>query len=68
MKKGKRLYSPEQGSDAIWDGPLDLDSMPKGKGSSSGANGIQLLAHNEPAYIPGPITKIAKGIGGLGMN
>ena len=68
MKKGKRLYSPEQGSDAIWDGPLDLNSMPKGKGSSSGANGIQLLAHNEPAYIPGPITKIAKGTGGLGMN
>lgn len=68
MKKGKRLYAPGQGSDAIWDGPLDLDSMPKGKGSSSGANGIKLLAHNEEAYISGPITKIAKGTGGLGMN
>jgi len=42
--------------------------MPKGKGSSSGANGIKLLAHNAAAYIPGPITKIAKGTGGLGMN
>ena len=54
MKKGKRLYSPGQGSDAIWDGPLDLDSMPKGKGSSSGANGIQLLAHNETSSYTRP--------------
>ena len=68
MKKGKRLYAPGQGSDAIWDGPLDLDSMPKGKGSSRGANGIKLFAHNEPAYISGPITEKAKGTDGLGMN
>ena len=68
MKKGKRLYAPGQGSDAIWDGPLDLGSMPKGKGSSSGANGIKLLAHNEAACIPGPITEKAKGTGGLGTN
>ena len=56
MKKGKRLYAPEKGRDALWDGPLDLGSMPKGKGSSSGANGIKLLAHNESPYIQGPIT------------
>jgi len=68
MKKGKRLYAPGQGSDAIWDGPLDLDSMPKGKGSSRGANGIKLFAHNEPAYVSGPITEKAKGTDGLGMN
>jgi|TARA_R110001606_G_C14962774_1_gene602112 hypothetical protein len=68
MKKEKRMYAPAQGSDAIWDGPLDLSSMPKGKGSSRGANGIKLLAHNAPAYISGPISKIAEGTRGLGMN
>lgn len=68
MKKGKRLYAPGQGSDAIWDGPLDLGSMPKGKGSSRGANGIKLFAHNEPAYVSGPITEKAKGTDGLGVN
>tara|TARA_R110002153_G_C13114189_1_gene478022 strand:+ start:463 stop:669 length:207 start_codon:yes stop_codon:yes gene_type:complete len=68
MKKEKRVYAPGQGNDAIWDGPLDLGSMPQGKGSSSGAKGIKLLAHNAPAYISGPISKIAKGTRGLGMN
>jgi hypothetical protein len=68
MVKTKRMYAPAQGSDAIWDGPLNMDNMPRGKGSSSGANGIQLLAKNMPAYIPGPITEIAKGFDGEGMN
>ena len=46
------------GSTAVWDGP----HKPKGpfiKGSSSGADGIALLAKNAPAYKAGPITKIA---------
>jgi len=68
MVTTKRMYAPAQGSDAIWDGPLNMDSMPRGKGSSSGANGIQLLAKNMPAYIPGPISQIAKGSDGMGMN
>ena len=49
MVETKRPYAEEQGFDAIWDGPLNMDNMPKGKGSSSGANGIQLLAKNMPA-------------------
>ena len=46
------------GSTAVWDGP----HKPKGpfiKGSSSGSDGIALLAKNAPSYIAGPITKIA---------
>jgi len=46
------------GSTAVWDGP----HKPKGpfiKGSSSGADGIALLAKNAPAYKSGPITKTA---------
>jgi len=63
--KGKemtpRQYKSEQGFDAIWDGPLDTSMLPKGKGASNGANGIKLLAKNEPPYQPGPITEKAKG-------
>jgi len=68
MVKSKRVYAPAQGSNAIWDGPLNMDSMPRGKGSSSGANGIQLLAKNMPMYKAGPITEKAKGLDGEGMN
>tara|TARA_R110000787_G_scaffold75824_1_gene167814 strand:+ start:76 stop:297 length:222 start_codon:yes stop_codon:yes gene_type:complete len=68
MVKTKRMYSPAQGSDAVWAGPLNMDNQPRGYGSSSGAKGIQLLAKNMPEYIPGPISKIAKGKDGMGMN
>jgi len=61
MVETKRPYAEEQGFDSIWAGPLNMDNMPKGKGNSRGANGIQLLAKNMPAYIPGPITEKAKG-------
>ena len=47
------------GSTAVWDGP-PVPKGPFGKGSSSGAHGISLLAKNAPGYIPGPITQIAK--------
>ena len=33
------------GQNAIWDGPLDLDALPKGKGSSSGKYGMEFLKH-----------------------
>jgi len=61
MVETKRPYAEEQGFDAIWAGPLNMDNMPRGYGSSSGAKGIQLLAKNMPAYQPGPITEKAKG-------
>jgi hypothetical protein len=40
------------GQNAIWDGPLDLDALPKGKGSSSGKYGMELSKAS---------TQIAKG-------
>ena len=61
MVKTKRMYATEQGSNILWDGPLNMDNMPRGYGSSSGCKGIQLLAKNMPAYQPGPITEKAKG-------
>ena len=30
MVETKRPYAEEQGSDAIWAGPLNMDNMPKG--------------------------------------
>lgn len=48
------------GANAIWDGPLDTTGYPKGKGSSSGKNGIK-LRFDDPIYKPGPITMKAKG-------
>ena len=68
MVKTKRMYGTEQGSNILWDGPLNMDNQPRGYGSSSGCKGIQLLAKNMPEYIPGPISKIAKGKDGMGMN
>jgi len=56
MVETKRPYAQEQGFDAIWAGPLNMDNMPRGYGSSSGCKGIQLLAKNMPAYQPVPIT------------
>ena len=43
MVATERPYAEEQGFDAIWAGPLNMDNMPRGYGSSSGAKGIQLL-------------------------
>lgn len=48
------------GANALWDGPFDTTGYPKGKGSSSGKNGIK-LRFDQPTYIPGPITQKAKG-------
>ena len=50
------------GQNAIWDGPLDLDALPKGKGSSSGKDGMQVSkAHCGCDSMKGPITQRAKG-------
>jgi hypothetical protein len=51
------------GQNAIWDGPLDLDALPKGKGSSSGMYGMEISkAHCGCGSIKGPITQRAKAI------
>lgn len=47
------------GANALWDGPLNVDGFPKGKGSSSGKNGIKLKFDNA-TYKSGPITSICK--------
>ncbi len=48
------------GANALWNGPFDTTGYPKGKGSSSGKNGIK-LRFDEPSCNPMPITQKAKG-------
>lgn len=48
------------GANALWSGPLDTTGFPKGKGSSSGKDGI-ILNNDKPNCQYGPITKRAKG-------
>lgn len=48
------------GANHLWDGPLDTTAYPKGKGSSSGKDGIK-LRFDMPSYSPGAITQKAKG-------
>ena len=51
------------GQNAIWDGPLDLDALPKGKGSSSCMYGMEISkAHCGCDSMKGPITQRAKAI------
>ena len=47
------------GANALWNGPFNTGSLPKGKGSSSGANGIK-LRFDMPVYTAGPITQKVK--------
>ena len=48
------------GANALWNGPFDTTALPKGKGSSSGKNGI-IFNNIKPTYQSGPITQRAKG-------
>jgi hypothetical protein len=48
------------GANALWDGPFDSTGLPKGKGSSSGKDGI-ILNNMKPTCKPGPITQKAMG-------
>jgi hypothetical protein len=49
------------GLNHLWDGPLDTSAYPKGKGSSSGKNGMKLkLDCGRGSFIPEPITQRAK--------
>jgi hypothetical protein len=47
------------GANALWDGPLDLTGLPKGKGYSGGKDGIKLRL-DQPTCSPEPITQRAK--------
>jgi hypothetical protein len=47
------------GANALWDGPFDTTGYPKGKGSSSGKDGIK-LRFDQPVCSPEPITQRAK--------
>ena len=47
------------GESHIWDGPLDQDGRPHGKGSSSGITGMEILK-SVAKYVSGPITQRAK--------
>jgi hypothetical protein len=50
------------GESYVWDGPLDTSGFPMGKGSSSGANGMQIKKYPCKSYeLQGPITQRAKG-------
>lgn len=47
------------GANALWDGPFDTTGYPKGKGSSSGKNGVK-LRFDQPTCNSEPITQRAK--------
>ena len=47
------------GANALWNGPFNTDSLPKGKGSSSGKYGI-IFNNDKPTCLAGPITSRAK--------
>lgn len=49
------------GANALWNGPFNTDSLPKGQGSSNGKNGI-ILNNSKPFYNSLPITKRVKDI------
>jgi len=48
------------GANALWNGPFDTTALPKGKGSSSGKDGI-IFNNIKPQYSGLPITEKAKG-------
>ena len=55
------INKKSSGQNAIWDGQLDLDALPKGKGSSSGKYGMEISkAHCGCSYMKGHITQRAK--------
>jgi len=62
-KKDPHLIAVERkgtsGSNHLWDGPLNTDGYPKGKGSSSGKNGME-VSKMDCHYKSGPITMRAK--------
>ena len=59
---GKSQIKGQVGENAIWDGPLNTAGFPMGKGSSSGANGMEVSkADCGCGSYKLPITQRAKG-------
>ena len=59
---GKSQIKGQVGENAIWDGPLSKAGFPMGKGSSSGANGMEISkASCGCGSYKLPITQRAKG-------
>ena len=59
----KPVLEGQIGESHIWDGPLDTTGFPMGKGSSSGAKGMQIKKYPCKSYdLQGPITQKAKGL------
>lgn len=48
---GKPELSGQVGENAVWSGPLNMDSFPKGKGNSRGITGMK-LNHAGVPYKP----------------
>lgn len=48
---GSPSLKGQVGENALWDGPLDLDALPKGKGNSRGITGMK-LNHAGVPYKP----------------
>jgi hypothetical protein len=50
------------GESHVWDGPLDVNGFPMGKGSSSGITGMQIKKYPCKSYdLQPPITKKVQG-------
>jgi len=59
----KPVLEGQVGENALWEGPLDTEGFPMGKGSSSGKNGMQVKKYPCKSYeLQGPITQRAKGL------
>jgi hypothetical protein len=48
------------GANALWSGPFDTTGYPKGKGSSSGKNGVKLRFDDPMCGCMTPITQKVK--------
>jgi len=48
---GKPELTGQVGESAVWDGPLNMDDFPKGKGNSRGITGMK-LNHAGVPYKP----------------
>ena len=59
-----KINEPLQGTvgeSHLWDGPIDLNMLPKGKGNSSGKDGLEISKYACKPYSFEPITQRAKG-------
>jgi len=57
----KPVLEGQVGENALWEGPLDTEGFPMGKGSSSGKNGMQVKKYPCKSYdLQPPITQRAK--------